>query len=193
MGIEKKARILDAGQRLAAAKGFSAVGLNEILSNAGVPKGSFYHYFGSKEQYGKALIDHYVSGYLQLTEELLQERSLSSRNRLMNYWKRWLDTQSGDKEELKCLIVKLSAEVADLSDEMRTALLDGVNCLVSSLAQCMEEGRADGSLPDSLDSKKTAEMLFQLWLGASLLAKLSRTSNELNRAMESTKKILSIM
>ena len=38
--------ILEAGQRIMAGKGFSAVGLNEILAGAGVPKGSFYHYLG---------------------------------------------------------------------------------------------------------------------------------------------------
>lgn len=53
--------ILDVGQRIMAGKGFSAVGLNEVLAAAGVPKGSFYHYFASKEAFGQALLEKYTS------------------------------------------------------------------------------------------------------------------------------------
>ena len=48
--------LLDTGHRLIAARGFAGVGLAEILAGAQVPKGSFYHYFGSKEQYGQTLL-----------------------------------------------------------------------------------------------------------------------------------------
>ncbi|NMC22770.1 MAG: TetR/AcrR family transcriptional regulator, partial [Serratia sp.] len=56
--------ILATGQRIMAAKGFSAVGLNEILKDAGVPKGSFYHYFGSKEAFGADILARYFEDYL---------------------------------------------------------------------------------------------------------------------------------
>jgi TetR/AcrR family transcriptional repressor of nem operon len=56
--------ILETGQRIIVGKGFASVGLNEILSSAGVPKGSFYHYFASKEQYGEALLQEYFARYL---------------------------------------------------------------------------------------------------------------------------------
>lgn len=49
--------ILDTAKPIMLRKGFSAVGLNEILQAAGVPKGSFYHYFGSKEAFGEALLE----------------------------------------------------------------------------------------------------------------------------------------
>ena len=51
--------ILETGQRIIVGKGFASVGLNEILTTAGVPKGSFYHYFESKEQYGQALLENH--------------------------------------------------------------------------------------------------------------------------------------
>jgi TetR/AcrR family transcriptional repressor of nem operon len=54
---DTRQHILDTGNRIIAAKGFSAVGLNEILQAAEVPKGSFYHYFKSKEQFGEALLE----------------------------------------------------------------------------------------------------------------------------------------
>jgi TetR/AcrR family transcriptional repressor of nem operon len=193
MGGETRERILEVGQRLAAVKGFTAVGLNEILATAGVPKGSFYHYFASKEQYGTSLVDHYVQRYLEGTEEMLRISPLPARDRLLNLWQRWHQIQSGDDEGSKCLIVKLSAEVADFSGEMRIALWAGVYRFIARLAQCIEEGQADGSLPASLDAAKTAQTLYQLWLGASMLAKLSRSRMELDSAMETTREILGIL
>jgi len=190
MGGETRETILEVGQRLAALKGFTAVGLNEILATAGVPKGSFYHYFASKEQYGTALVDHYVKRYLEGTEEMLRSSRLPARDRLMNLWQRWYQIQAGDDEGSKCLIVKLSAEVADFSGEMRIALWSGVYRFIARLARCIEEGQADGSLPASLDAAKTAQTLYQLWLGASMLAKLSRSRMELDSAMETTRDIL---
>ena len=65
--------ILDVGQRIMAGKGFSAVGLNEILVSAGVPKGSFYHYFGSKDAFGEALLARYFEAYLAEMDVTLRE------------------------------------------------------------------------------------------------------------------------
>jgi len=56
--------IIAVGQRIMSGKGFSAVGLNEILSEAKVPKGSFYHYFDSKDAFGEALLSSYFEDYL---------------------------------------------------------------------------------------------------------------------------------
>ena len=67
-----KHHILRCGERLIAAKGFVGVGLAEILAAAGVPKGSFYHYFGSKERFGEALLAQYLERYLAQLDALLQ-------------------------------------------------------------------------------------------------------------------------
>jgi TetR/AcrR family transcriptional repressor of nem operon len=56
-----KERILEAAEEIMLAKSFHSVGLNEILTAVQVPKGSFYHYFPSKEQFGVELLRHYVN------------------------------------------------------------------------------------------------------------------------------------
>lgn len=63
-GAEVRQHILNIAKPIMLRKGFSAVGLNEILAAAGIPKGSFYHYFGSKEAFGEALLESYFEGYL---------------------------------------------------------------------------------------------------------------------------------
>lgn len=185
-----KRHILDAGQKIIAVKGFSGVGLSEILSAAAIPKGSFYHYFGSKEQYGRALMEQYVEDYLQALNQVLQTGEGPARERLLRYWSNWRETQAGGEAMDKCLVVKLSAEVADLSDEMRLVLCKGTLHVMARIANCIAEGIADGSLRVDLEPHKTAQMLYQLWLGASLLAKLQHDRGPLENAMEITLSVL---
>ncbi|MGE5471564.1 MAG: TetR/AcrR family transcriptional regulator [Bacteroidota bacterium] len=181
--------ILDTGLGIFAGKGFASVGLNELLKAAGVPKGSFYHYFESKEQYGQALLEDYFERYLGDIDSLFATEAASAHERLMRYWQRWLDMQCAECAEQKCLVVKLAAEVADLSDAMRLTLRDGTDRIVDRIAAVIEAGIADASLP-ALDARPTAQMLYQLWLGASLLGKLHRNSQALENAMRFTRQLL---
>ncbi len=181
--------ILETGHRIIAGKGFSSVGLNEILTAAGVPKGSFYHYFASKEQFGQTLLQSYFDFRLAAMDTLLGNTGSSGGERLINYWQRWQESQCDECIDPKCLVVKLAAEVADLSDAMRLTLRDGTDRIVARIAAVIEEGMADGSLP-ALDARPAAQTLYQLWLGASLIGKLHRNSQSLENAMAFTRKLL---
>jgi TetR/AcrR family transcriptional regulator, transcriptional repressor for nem operon len=181
--------ILETGLGIFAGKGFASVGLNELLKAAGVPKGSFYHYFESKEQYGQALLEDYFERYLADIDSLFALEATSGHERLMRYWQRWLDKQCDECAEQKCLVVKLAAEVSDLSDAMRLTLRDGTDRIVDRIAGAIEAGVADASLP-ALEARPTAQMLYQLWLGASLLGKLHRNSQSLENAMRFTRQLL---
>jgi len=181
--------ILETGLGIFAGKGFASVGLNELLKAAGVPKGSFYHYFESKEQYGQALLEDYFERYLADIDSLFASEAASGHERLMRYWQRWLDRQCDECAEQKCLVVKLAAEVSDLSDAMRLTLRDGTDRIVDRVAGAIETGIADASLP-ALEARPTAQLLYQLWLGASLLGKLHRNSQALENAMRFTRQLL---
>ncbi len=54
--------LLDVGVELMHRNGYKATGLTEILQAAGVPKGSFYHHFGSKEDFAAAALEKYFRG-----------------------------------------------------------------------------------------------------------------------------------
>ena len=182
--------ILATGRAIITAKGFSAVGLNEILSSAGVPKGSFYHYFKSKELFGEALLDTYVRDYLGELDALLAPDGSPAATRLMRYWDGWLALSDGGCAGSKCLVVKLSGEVADMSDAMRVVLLRGTNDIVGRLAACIEEGLADGSIPAGPDPRQCALALYEMWLGAALLTKLRREPSALDGALRVTRSLL---
>lgn len=179
--------VLTVGEAIISGKGFSAVGLAEILAKAGVPKGSFYYYFESKEQFGEALLEAYFADYLQRVEALLKRDGSPARERLMRYWVRWIEVQGQESPAQQCLVVKLSAEVSDLSEPMRLALRHGTDAILKRLSTCVAEGLADGSLPPSLDPETTSQALYQLWLGASLLAKVRRDATSFDLALETTR------
>ncbi len=186
---ETRQQILDAGYKLIVSKGFSSVGLTEILQSAGVPKGSFYYYFKSKEQFGEEIIISYFREYIVALDNIFQLPGSSAYNRLMEYWQRWVETQSDSCVDQKCLVVKLSAEVADLSEPMRLALLYGSSLVVERIAQCIEAGIDDGSIAD-INATMTAEFLYNMWLGATLISKLKRNTDGLQKAMQTTVSIL---
>ncbi len=184
--------ILDTGRELVLRKGFANLGLQEILKVASVPKGSFYHYFPSKEAFGTALLTQYVETYAGRLARLL-ERPGTGREKLMRYFGAWITdpddpTLPGWAET--CLVVKLAAEVADLSEEMRLVLAGGVERLQALGAVLIAEGQADGSLTKGPDPEALSRVLYQMWLGSALLVKLTRSPLPMQDALRSTEKLL---
>ena len=182
--------IIETGQRIMGGKGFSAVGLNEILAGAGVPKGSFYHYFGSKDAFGEAMLAAYFEGYIADLDEILRRPGLTMAQRLMAYLQHWQETQSFFDCQGKCLAVKLSAEVADLSEAMRAALKHGTSGIIQRLEHAIESGVAEGSLSIDEEPGSVAQSLYQLWLGASVMVKIVRNTQPFESAMVTTRQIL---
>lgn len=182
--------ILDTAKPIILAKGFTAVGLNELLSAAEVPKGSFYHYFKSKEAFGEALLDNYFSNYHELLSALLKNTPGSAGERLMNYWQLWLDTQSTEGTDGKCLVVKLGSEVSDLSEPMRSSLERGTARIVELIAECINDAQVDGSLSADIVAADCALILYNLWLGATMLTKIRRDKTALESAMALTRQML---
>jgi len=185
--------ILDQGKAIITRKGFAGVGLNEILSAAAVPKGSFYHYFKSKELFGEAMLADYVQGYLAEMDVVLGQPGQSAARSLLDYWASWTsESLDGSGCDCRCLVVKLSSEVADMSEPMRMTLLDGTNRIIARLALAIAQGRVDNSLPSVTDPAHMASTLYQLWLGAAMLTKLRRDDSALKTAWQSTLAMLEL-
>lgn len=185
-----RTHLLDTAQRIVGAKGFASVGLNQILGAAGIPKGSFYYYFASKEAFGKDLLDHYFEKDLLQVDKFLSEPGRAARDRLIAYWRFFRANQERDDPNGKCLAVKLGAEASDMSEDMRLALKAGTSAIVARLSRVLKEGLADGSIVISGSPGATAQTLFQLWLGASVVAKISHDRAAFINADATTERIL---
>ena len=181
--------LIDVAKALMAEKGYTAVGLAELVAAAGVPKGSFYYYFKSKEEFGQTLLDDYFTTYLAQVDALLDAPG-TGRERLLGYFQFWADTQGADHLEGKCLVVKLGAEVCDLSVDMGAVLQHGTGAILDRLTQCIEAGHLDGSVAAATPARVLAESLYQLWLGASLMVKVARNGGPFDAAMSTTQRLL---
>src|SRR5690242_20575592 len=108
---DTRTELLLAAERSFAHKGYAAVGINEVLSSVGVPKGSFYHYFGSKDAFGEAVIARYFEQYLAEMDEILNAADQDWAAKILAYFASWRASQSFGDCAGKCLAVKLGAEV----------------------------------------------------------------------------------
>lgn len=185
-----RTHLLDTAQGIVGAKGFASVGLNQLLSAAGIPKGSFYYYFASKEAFGKELLEHYFKKDLLQIDSFMSAPDRCARDRLIAYWRFFRANQEHNDPYGKCLAVKLGAEVSDMSEEMRLALKVGNAAIVSRLSRVLKEGVADGSVTISGSPGATAQTLYHLWMGASVAAKISRDRVPFVNANAATERIL---
>ncbi|EEA94805.1 MULTISPECIES: TetR/AcrR family transcriptional regulator [Pseudovibrio] len=182
--------ILETGRKLIAEQGFSSMGLSVLLKTAGVPKGSFYHYFESKEHFGCVLVQQYLDEYMKSLDALFETDALNMREKLFQYWHLWENYQHSEDASKHCLIVKLSAEIADISEDMRELLARMTAQVERRLGDVIEAGVQEGSIAPKLNARMTAQMLYQMWLGASLIGKVTREKTPLQKALEVTEIML---
>ena len=186
----KRLHILNIGSDLILHKGFTGIGLQEILQSCEIPKGSFYHYFPSKEAFGCELVKHYVDNY-QIRLNKVWDNKQSAHNKIIDYFKLWIDdpeTHYGWADT--CLIVKLAAEVADLSEDMRSIMATGVDDLINRLAALIVLGKKDHSIQAKTDASVLAQVIYQMWLGAALLSKLQKDKEPLHQVLKATEFML---
>ena len=189
---DARTEIIAAGHLLMARKGYTAVGIAELLAQARVPRGSFYHYFASKDAFGEAVMSDYFATYLRNMDRISSRSGVRVAQRLMDYWQYWYEMETGDRDEIKCLAVKLGAEVADLSEPMRGSLEKGTSAIIERIAAMIDAGVAEGSLGLSEESLPLARLLYDLWLGASVRAKIDRNTSPLDNAMVKTRMLLDL-
>jgi len=181
---DTRQHILSVAKVLILGKGFSAVGLNEILKAAQVPKGSFYHYFDSKEHFGTALLENYFDDYLAGLDSALQNSgNKAALPLLLNYFEAWKNSQCSDITNTKCLVVKLSGEVSDLSEAMRLALKQGTHRVIMRLAECLQQAVDNKEITIDDDVETVTKELYYLWIGATLMAKVSHTPDAFDVAI----------
>lgn len=187
---DTREHILQTAESLILGKGFAAVGLGPILSAAGVPKGSFYHWFPSKEAFGVALLERYFERYLESLDERFGSAAGTGRARVLGYFADWMDRQRDGGCAQQCLAVKLAAEVADLSEPMRQALEVGTRRITARIAGALQAASQDGSLPAGADPASLAVTLYTLWIGASVLTKAQRDATPFEAAWAHTLHLL---
>ena len=187
---DTKQRILAVGESLIMSRGFSDLGLSEILGTAKVPKGSFYHYFQSKEGFGVALLERYFADYDERLTTLFADQATPMRARILSYFVYWREKSATHECHNTCLAVKLAAEVSDLSEPMRCTLAQGMGRITAQIADAIKLAQIEGSVSAQKDAPELAELLYSMWVGASLVAKVKRSLLPLDLALQQTELML---
>lgn len=172
--IETRDRILEAGSKALVAKSYNGCGLNEILGAAGVPKGSFYHYFKSKEGFGVAVIERSADAHAERMKSFFSDRSMSPLARMRAFYvmvRNWY-VENGPTRE--CLISKLALETAQLSEPMRAAIKCGYDQWSALHAKVIREAQAAGEIDDSSEPEQLADILINAWEGATIRMQIDR-------------------
>jgi TetR/AcrR family transcriptional repressor of nem operon len=116
-------------------------------------------------------------------DEQLNDKSRPAVERLLNYFDNWKVSQCSDTTVDKCMVVKLSGEVTDLSESMRLALKQGTQRVIKRIANLVQEAIDNGEVTLTDDAQTVAEEMYCLWVGATLLTKVNHTPAALEVAM----------
>ncbi|WP_242458084.1 TetR/AcrR family transcriptional regulator [Halomonas sp. YLGW01] len=171
--------LIRSGLEVLTEQGFMAAGIDGILKRVGVPKGSFYHYFASKEAFGRAVLEQYAEYFARKLDRYLCDDALSPLSRIEAFAE---DAKAGMARhafQRGCLVGNLGQEVGLLPDSYRAALERVLGDWQQRLAKCLFEARKSGELSADADCDALADYFWIGWEGAVMRAKLSESPGPL--------------
>jgi TetR/AcrR family transcriptional regulator, transcriptional repressor for nem operon len=174
-----KQKIIEIGARIIHQKGYYHTGIQEVLKAAGIPKGSFYFYFASKEDFGLQIIDYFNHRYLDSVRPIINETSLSPVKRLEKIFDSFIAFFKGMNCTCGCPIGNLSQEMGDLSPAFRSKLNESFELMVEVIVGLLAEGREAGEVPSGLDLEETANFIVSGWHGALIRMKIVKATEPL--------------
>lgn len=177
---DTKAELIRSGLAHLTEFGFASSGIDQILKKVGVPKGSFYHYFASKEAFGLAVIQSYNHYFVTKLDKYLLDESYTGLMRIDNFVE---DAKAGmARHQFKrgCLVGNLGQEVDLLPESFRPLLVEIFATWQQRLANCLVVAKEQGDLAKNADCNALAEYFWIGWEGAVSRAKLVQSSQPLD-------------
>jgi len=177
---ETKTALLQVGMEMMMEKGYTNTGIQEVLNALNVPKGSFYHYFDSKESYGVAIIHHFDQNYAANLLRTLRNPQRTPIERLRDYCEATKAMLAAQDCRKGCLIGNLSQEMSDQSEVLRKELSKVMNKWRDMFAACIEEGQRAGEIKSGPSAHDLAELFSAAWGGAVMRAKTVKNTESLD-------------
>jgi len=177
-----KEQILQAGLKILLDKGFNGVGVQEITDTAGVPKGSFYNHFESKEVLGAEIVERY--GMDNTRRQVLLDRSLPALKRLRGHFEALNEVFVKSRFERGCLLGNFSAELSNQSAVIRQRLAELYKRWSKDIELAVQEGQAEGAIPPEQNASELAAFLLDAYEGALLRARVERSRAPFDRFMQ---------
>ena len=181
--LDTKEALLRAGMLMLTESGFTLSGIDPILKSVGVPKGSFYHYFTSKEAFGLAVLERYRRYFEAKLDCFLLDDSFSPLERLQRFAH---DAQEGIvHHEFKrgCLVGNLEQESSLLSDVFREQLQLTYQSWQARVAACLFESQKLGEIHLDRGIEEASQAFWMGWEGAVHRARLVKSVQPLRLFM----------
>lgn len=168
----KREKLLDQGVSLMMEHGYHGVGLQAILQAVGVPKGSFYHYFPSKEAFSAEVIRHYIEPFIGALEAHLRRPGIRAEVALRDYFREQIEESDRRGFRGGCLLGNLMGEVGETSEVCRRSLQETLRQYRDKLAEAIARGQAEGDFRLDMTAEAMADLLVNQWQGALLRMKV---------------------
>lgn len=176
---DKRTDILDIGTELISTNGFNTTGIDSVLKKAGVPKGSFYYYFNSKEDFGLAIIEKFAEEYDLKLASYFDDTSVSPLQRMRNYMEHSLEHLAEKNCTRGCLIGNLGQELADQNERFRARLESVFRSWQNTFSQCLQDAQSQDEIAKGINCDVMAEFILSGWEGAILRAKVMQSPHSL--------------
>jgi TetR/AcrR family transcriptional repressor of nem operon len=160
--------LIEVGLRIMHQSGYNATGLTDILKAAGVPKGSFYHHFGTKEEFAAAALERYGMREREHAAAFLNDTTTPPLKRLRRYFSD-LARIYGQKGAIPgCMVGRFSLEIAAASPQLRKRISGSFDHWQHTISMVIQQAIADEELPVTTDAESLAGFLLNSWEGALL-------------------------
>ena len=187
---DKKQEIIKKGLEIMHLKGYNATGVKDIVDAAGIPKGSFYNYFESKENFVIQALQYSADHCKTIMGETLQDRSLPPLQRIEKFYEERIIQFRECDFTLGCFGSNLCIEMGDISLPIGVATEAYFKRLESVLLSCLQEAQDSGDLDKEKNIDKLAQFIYNSWNGAVLRMKASRSPEPLNIFREMLTEVL---
>ena len=183
MSDTTRERTLDVGLQLLLRHGYNDLGVQAVLEEAGIPKGSFYHHFASKEDFALQVVDRYMNEVHLGLDATLGDNSLAPLDRVRRFFELSRDKYREDGY-LGCMLGGLGQELSGVSPVFQKKIEACFGIIAGRIAACMEEAQANGTLPPSADPRHLANLIVDCWEGAALRSRLRRDPAPLDSMLD---------
>ena len=177
--IHNKEDIIQVGLDLVLSRGFNATGVEAILKQANVPKGSFYNFFSSKEEFGLAIIDKFVAGRAEILFPIFSDESIPPLDRVKKSFNTIIAIFGSDDCSKGCLIGNLGQEMADQFENVRQRLEQALQSWTKELSKLLLQAQKENTIPADTNVDMLAENLISSFQGALLLSKIKKSPEPL--------------
>jgi TetR/AcrR family transcriptional repressor of nem operon len=178
-----KQRLLDVGLAMLLKHGYADLGVQALLAETGIPKGSFYHHFADKEDFALRVVDQYMHGAHMALDSALGDVTLRPLARVRRFFALIQQSYRG-QGYMGCLLGGLGQELSGVSEVFRRRIERCFEELAAGLGACLQEAQEGGDLPRNADPRKLANLLVDCWEGAALRSRLGGNAAPLNAMLD---------